>query len=208
MSPLIPPILQRLPAFIVAILILVFLLLSSGCIASNPLRIPDEEWSQLSREQQLQAYQDQAELDKVRIQARAEEKQAAREAEARIKEQQLMLRRHARYGDLVQCVLEPVQVNYSSKWKTAAPVAFDLVRGETRELSLRDEKGRYRRTGWVSFDEAGQEVALCRQSSGYSSNGCDRLLGTTKEFHRGIQGSIDIERFVRANLRCDLKPTH
>ncbi|WP_421863145.1 hypothetical protein [Motiliproteus sp.] len=207
MSPLIPSVLQKLPAFIVAVMILLLLLLLSGCIASNPLRIPDEEWAQLSREEQLQAYQQQAEIDKVRIQARAQERQAELAAEARIKEQQLALRRHARYGDLVQCVLEPLQVRFSGKWKSAQPVAFDLVRGEVRAIELEDKRGRYQRTGWVSFDETGQAVEICRQSPNYSNNSCDRLLGTTKEFHRGLQQQIDIERFAQGTLRCDLKPT-
>ncbi|WP_428622838.1 hypothetical protein, partial [Sedimenticola sp.] len=93
------------------------LLLLSGCTISNPLRIPDEQWSQMTQEQKLKAYEQQAELDKARIEAKALERQAQIDADARKQEALMQMRQNARYGDLVQCVLEPLEVRYHRKWR-------------------------------------------------------------------------------------------
>lgn len=184
----------------------IMLLVLAGCGASNPLRIPDDQWSQMTPEQKLQAYEQQAELDKARIEAKAQERQAQIEADARKQEALMRLRQNARYGDWVQCVLEPLEVRYSSKWRDAKPVAFDLVKGETRSLRLQDRSERYSATGWVRFQDNGQTVSLCRShSNSYGLRDCVELLGTTREFHRGIKKSIEVEKFLRGQIRCDLK---
>ncbi len=189
------------------LILLSLTLLLTGCFSTNPLRIPDEEWKQLSREEQMRAYEKQAELDKVRLEAEARERAAQIEAEARKQQALLELRQNAEYGDLVQCVVEPLQVKFYSKWKPAQPFAFDLVRGETREVTIDDKQARSSTRAWVRFDESGQRVSLCSSEPGrYGSGNCDSLLGTSRDFHRGIERQIKVEEFAQGAMRCDLKP--
>ncbi|MCO4759214.1 MAG: hypothetical protein KC477_14435 [Oceanospirillaceae bacterium] len=173
----------------------------------HPLGIDDDEWASMSQTDQLRAYEKQAELDKVRAEAQARERQAQAEAEARKYEAMAAMRRNAQYGDIVQCVLDPLDVRFGGDWKVSKPQVFDLVRGEERDLRLQDQKERYSTTALVSFAESGLEVALCRD--GYYANrrdGCTRLLGTSRDFHRGVRQTFSIDRFMQGTLRCDLKP--
>jgi hypothetical protein len=177
----------------------------TGC-SLHPLGIDDDEWASMSQTEQLQAYEKQAELDKVRAEAQARERQAQAEAEARKYEAMAAMRRNAQYGDIVQCVLDPLDVRFGGDWKASKPQVFDLVRGEERDLRLQDLKERYSTTAQVRFAESGLEVALCRDDYYASSQGCTRLLGTSRDFHRGVRQTVSIDRFMQGTLRCDLKP--
>lgn len=177
----------------------------TGC-SLHPLGIDDDEWAVMSREEQLRAYEKQAELDKVRAKAQAQERAAQAAAEARKYEAMAYLRQNARYGDIVQCVLDPVDMKFSSKWKPAKPQAFDLVRGEQLTLRMQDWKERYRSEASVSFAESGLEVELCRNSAYRYSGDCTRVLGTSRDFRRGISKTFEIDRYMKGTLRCDLKP--
>lgn len=178
----------------------------SGC-SYHPLGIGDDEWLAMSQADQLRAYEKQAEVDKVRAEAQAKERQAQAEAEARKYEAMAAMRRNAQYGDIVQCVLEPVDVLYSADWVALKPQVFDLVRGEERELRLQEQRKHYGTKTRVSFAESGLEVALCRDD--YYANrgdGCFRLLGTSRDFQRGLRQDFKIDSFMKGTLRCDLKP--
>ena len=178
----------------------------TGC-SLHPLGIDDDEWARMSQTDQLRAYEKQAELDKVRAEAQARERQAQAEAEARKYEAMAEMRRNAQYGDIVQCVLDPVDVLYSSDWVALKPQVFDLVRGEERALSLQEQIKHYGTKTRVSFAESGLEVRLCRDD--YYANrrdGCFRLLGTSRDFQRGLRKDFMIDGFMKGTLRCDLKP--
>lgn len=186
-------------------LMLIGMLWLSGC-SMHPLGINDDEWAVMSREEQLRAYEKQAELDKVRAEAQAIERAAQAEAEARKYEAMARLRENAQYGDIVQCVLDPVQMKFSSDWKPAQPQAFDLVRGEQLTLRIQDRKDRYSSEARVAFAASGLEVELCRNNAYRYGGDCVRVLGTSRDFRRGMSKTFEIDRFMKGTLRCDLKP--
>ncbi|MGB0466859.1 MAG: hypothetical protein ACPGF7_04910 [Pontibacterium sp.] len=189
---------------------IIFSLLASISIAGcsfHPLGIDDDEWERMNPQAQMRAYEKQAELDKAEAEARAKERQAQAEAEARKYEAMAYMREHARYGDIVQCVLEPVEVRTGKHWRAFSPQAFDLVRGEQRLLELQDKKDHYSSDASVYFSASGLEVELC--SGQYNSGDkqyCTQLLGTSRDFQRGIRQKFRIDRYMRGTLRCDLKP--
>ena len=187
------------------LLLVVGVLWLTGC-SLHPLGIDDDEWAAMSREEQLRAYEQQAELDKVRAEAQARERAAQAAAEARKYEAMAYLRQNAQYGDIVQCVLDPVDMKFSSKWKPAKPQAFDLVRGEQLTLRMQDWKERYTSEVSVSFSESGLEVKLCRHSAYRYGGDCTRILGTSRDFRRGISKTFEIDRYMKGIWRCDLKP--
>lgn len=183
------------------------LLLLSGCMTFNPLNISDEQWSRMTQAQQLKAYEQQAELDRARIEAAALQRQARIQAERKRQDALLARKQNARYGDLVQCVLEPLEVQYNNKWKPTQPIAFELVRGESQSLRFQNSSQKYSTTGWVLFQPDGQTLSLCRHRSDRTdSKQCTNILGTTKEFHRGLRKQIQINNFLKGQIRCDLKP--
>lgn len=186
-------------------LMLIGMLWLSGC-SMHPLGINDDEWAVMSREEQLRAYEKQAELDKVRAEAQAIERAAQAEAEARKYEAMAQLRENAQYGDIVQCVLDPVQMKFRSDWKPAQPQAFDLVRGEQLTLRIQDRKDRYSSEARVAFAASGLEVELCRNNAYRYGGDCVRVLGTSRDFRRGMSKTFEIDRFMKGTLRCDLKP--
>lgn len=57
---------------------------------------------------------------------------------------------------------------------------------------------------YATFD--GQAVTLCRHERELARPGadCARLVGTQRDFARGLAGRVETERFVRGTLRCDL----
>lgn len=179
----------------------------TGCVATHPLHISDQDWQYMSSSDQFKAYEKQADIDRSRSVLRAEEKRVEAALLLKRQEQLMILKKNARYGDLVECILEPLEVRYSRKWKESRPVAFSLVRGEVKSLDFNDQKGRYRTTAWVKFHDEGQTISICqRQSQTSGLSGCVDLLGTTKEYHRGISRKIQLDKFLRAGLRCDLQP--
>lgn len=191
------------------ITMLAFLLpvLLMGCITTHPLHISDQAWLAMSSAEQLRAYEKQADLDRMHLKLRLEEKRAETALQLKKQQQLAVLKQNGGYGDLVECILEPLKVRYSRKWKKSLPVAFSLVRGELKRLDFQDEKARYRTTGWVRFHEDGQVISICQYHSKHSgANECADLLGTTKEFHRGIKKMIQVDKLLRGQLRCDLKP--
>jgi len=191
---------------IIAISSLLLLLFVSGCVTSHPLRISDQDWLHMSSSERLRAHEKQADLDRVRLALRAEEKSAEVALLQRKQEQLSKLKQNARYGDLVECILEPLEVRYSRKRKASRPVAFSLVRGEIKRLNFEDQKGRYRTKGWAEFHADGQIISICQHQSPSGLRECVDLLGTTKELHRGIKKKISVDKFLRGTLRCDLRP--
>lgn len=187
------------------LLLVVGALWLTGC-SLHPLGIDDDEWAVMTREEQLRAYEKQAELDKVRVEAQARERAAQAEAEARKYEAMAYMRQNAHYGDIVQCVLDPVDMRFSSDWKPAKPQAFDLVRGEQLLLQMQDWKERYSWEASASFAESGLAVELCRNSAYRYGDDCTRVLGTSRDFHRGIRKTFEIDQYMKGTLRCDLKP--
>lgn len=174
-----------------------------GC-SMHPLGIDDEEWAVMSKAEQMRAYEQQAELDKVRAKAQAEAQKAKADAEARKYEALAYMRKHARYGDIVQCVLDPVRLRDGKSWRELQGMAVDLVRGESVSLPLREDARRSHGDLTFEFALSGLEVSVCE--SGYGRRPCDRLLGTSRDFRHGVGTEILLNNRIQGELHCDLKP--
>lgn len=190
----------------IAVMILAVL---CGCGPRHPLGIPDEQWQAMSPEQQFQARQQQADLDRAKAEQRAEEAKA-RVAEAEAKKAELERRRQdARYGERVQCVFSNGEVKLRREWDRIHPVALDLVRGYEEEFRMEVASDRMRgftTEGYALFD--GQTVYLCRMpyEDVYRQDDCVRVTATMREFQRGVEQYVSAADFLRGRIRCDLPP--
>lgn len=178
-------------------LLLVLTLLLAGCLVRHPLGIPDEEWKRLPPEQQMAARERQAELDRQAAERRARaEEERRRELEAR--------RANARYGDVVQCVVEEGVAKIGSSLREVEPVAFSVLRGEGETLAIRSKHGGRRGSLWATFLEDGMSVKLCPLGSWYSH--CARLIGTAGDFRRGIERRLIVDSMLDLRVRCGFAP--
>lgn len=178
-------------------------LILAGC-SMHPLGIDDDEWAAMSKAEQMRAYEQQADLDKARAKAQAETDKAKADAEARKYEALAYMRKHAQYGDIIQCVLDPVQRRDGDSWRQQQGMAIDLVRGESVSLPLREDSRRSHGDLTFEFALSGLEVSVCE--SDYGRRPCDRLLGTSRDFRRGVGTDILLNDRIRGELHCDLKP--
>ena len=174
-------------------LLLVLTLLLAGCLVRHPLGIPDEEWKRLPPEQQMAARERQAELDRQAAERRARaEEQRRRELEER--------RANARYGDIVQCVVEEGVAKIGSSLREMEPIAFSLLRGEGETLAIRSIHGSKSGKLWAKFQDDGMTVKLCPLGSWYPH--CTRLIGTAGDFHRGIERRLIVDSMLDVRVRC------
>ena len=184
-------------------------LLTNACGTSYPLDIPEEEWKAMSVEERAEARQTDAELQRAAEERRAAEAEA-RAAEARERVEELAkARRQADYGERVQCVLRDAKAHLAGTWRSIQPVTLDLVTGMEVEVELAetvDDGLRYSDEGYASFN--GQTVQICDHSADQrdGSDNCARLLGTFKDYQRGVKQTIKGQHFLRGYLRCDLVP--
>ena len=182
-----------------------------GC-SFHPLNIDDEHWQRMSFEERSRAYQQQAQIDQAQAERRAAE---ARLREAEYAEQQAqwlnqpMFEGFEGYGrgyaGQVQCVLSEAQAWLDGKWRSIEPLALRAETGRITRFDLR-ESGKHRSyegsaRAWFN----GQTLALCPDRDGYTPNegGCVQILGTERDFQRGLEQPIEERRFLRGRLRCD-----
>ena len=182
----------------------------AGCIATNPLAIPDDEWQLMTAEQRLQARIKQAELDDARAQARAEAAAAQQQADAQAAAQLKQQQADARYGDRLQCVLSEAQARLNRKWRDLEPLALDLLKDQPVQLTLSEASDSWRRystTAEARFD--GQTLSLCPTSAitRINPHDCLLVLGTFEDYRQGIERAAAQSDFVRGHLRCALAPT-
>ncbi|MCV6590073.1 MAG: hypothetical protein OIF57_13780 [Marinobacterium sp.] len=188
-------------------------LVLTGCLASNPLQIPDEEWAMMNTSQRQSAYEKQAELDKARAirqaeQARWQRKQDALQAAQAAEQAQQQAwrleqrRQSAVYGEVVQCVVEQAALWARKIWRPMSPFSFEVMAGERLELPLQAKDRRYHKQISVSLDRSGQRLQLC---SDYSDH-CNTMVATTRELKQGRRQEIGLNSTVRGMMRCDLKP--
>jgi hypothetical protein len=116
------------------------LLVALGC-ESYPLGKSKEEWQLLSPEQQAEAYKQQNAIDAENRRLAAEEDARRRQAEFEAAERhnaEMEYRyRNARFGDIVSINIEGGTMRFDGKDRHYEPLAFDLVRGEAREVIIR-----------------------------------------------------------------------
>lgn len=188
------------------------LLLLTGCVASNPLQIPDEEWAQMDTEQRLRAHEAQARLDQQQAELRAHElrqreakqaRQAALEREQKAERARLRRIRYenAYYGEIVQCVLEPGQARHSKGWRKTDPMAFEVLRGERNWAQLFDYKGREMYEVEISLSRRSNRLELCINSG----RQCDGFRASENQFRRGVQRPVHLGEKMKGELRCNLK---
>lgn len=119
-----------------------------GC-ASYPMGMSKEQWFSLPPEKQAeyqaQQYRIDAENQRLASQAALERQQQREEAERREQERVAAMRRNPNYRDIITVTLSAGTMEESGKNYEVAPVAFDLVRGETRDIALVGTLGRISR---------------------------------------------------------------
>ena len=190
-----------------AITLLCLLCLLCAC-STHPLGMDDEEWQQLSPEQRLQAREKQSELDRLAEQRRVAEAAARRDEAQRQMVELDVRRREARYGERLQCVLQPAQAWFNREWRPVEPLALDLVVGHEQMLTLRETERRtlhYSSRVHARFD--GQQLTLCQHAHDQRNPGiCVRELGTMVDYQRGVRRTVLADQFLRGQLRCNLVP--
>ncbi|WP_143142822.1 hypothetical protein [Marinospirillum alkaliphilum] len=172
-------------------------LLMVGCATTHPLGIKDGDWQQMSQQQQHEARMQQARLDEIERQRRADQAEARRLQELAHQAELERIRQNPRFGDIIQCSVSNGQTYTSSDWHPAQPMAFELVRGETREVLFpRADRPTQQSRGTASFD--GLTVKICRPVE----RDCSVMAGTESEYRRGKTQSIRSARLIRGELRC------
>ena len=174
-----------------SLFLLVALLFALGC-ESYPMGMSKEEWVLLSPEQQAQARQQQAAIDAEnrRIAAEEEARQRQIDADEHARRQAELEHRysHARYGDIVSITVEGGQMKFSGDHRTYEPVAFDLVRGESKTIVFRrDDKPKYTLSVVVRLSDDGRTFYFDDSSS-------KRLTFIEKTWDRGQVYTIAIHR--------------
>ena len=181
-------------------------IIMAGC-SSNPLGIDDDHWDIMSSAQKLEAHKAQAEVEKEQQRAATARYQAELEAKTERQKLRESIRRNALYGDLIQCVLDPIYTYSSKKWKPLKGVSFELVRGESQALTLERVDINSDETVYALADISGQQVQICQNySEAYGVSTCFGLHATTREMAYGVSRYFELKKELKGQLRCDLKP--
>lgn len=156
---------RRLSCFAAFLLVGLF----TGC-ASYPMGLTRAEWEALPLEKQAELRAEQSRIDaREREQREAEARRAEAERQAAERERQVRVaeaRAKTRYRDIVVVSLSGGALQYGDRRYPLQPMAFDLVKGERREIELvgflEDGKGGVRATEqwWVTFADDGNSVTL------------------------------------------------
>ena len=120
---------MKIKAIITSILVLLCLSIFSGCISFHPLGMSDSEWNALAPEQKMEAREKQAQLNAQKKKDKADREAAAQAASAKRYEA-------ARYGDIVTVVIKGGSMDIHGKRREYDPIAFDLVRGESKSIDI------------------------------------------------------------------------
>ena len=115
-------------------------LLLAGCISRYPMGLNREQWEALPPAQQAELQAKQYALDEGRRQvdeARRIEQARLAAKQARFEQERLrQVYASARYGDIVQVTVQGGFIEYAGKRYPYEPVAFDLAKGETKEVAF------------------------------------------------------------------------
>lgn len=169
----------------------------SAC-AMHPLGIDDDTWKSMTPEQQAQAYQQQEEIY-AKQQAEREAREAKQQAEIN------HIKQNPQYGEYVQCTMTHVQYKDYRDWHKAEPFGFDAIKGQTLKTEInyyRNNDDRYtlNQSLYVKFD--GQSIRLCDNSTSSYAN-CATIIGTSRQYARGIKQTIDSKLF-KGVATCDM----
>ena len=149
------------------------LVLAVAACARYPLGMSEAEWPSLSPQQRLEARAQQAEIDRAReaeLAAERARREAAKEAE---RQRIATVYRKARYGDIVECVLDGGIIDFHPGWKAYQPTAFTLVADETPEVKVTTGVPHETQEVWASLSDTGTAISLCySEPAPGSSNDC------------------------------------
>ncbi len=130
------------------LLLIASLAVMSGC-AQYPMGLNQDQWQSLSPEQQADYTARQQAIDAERAkQAAIRREEQARLAAERERAEQERLEaayRHARYGDIIVVTVEGGEIAFGGKRHPYEPIAFELVRGERKEVRF-SRLGRHHQT--------------------------------------------------------------
>jgi hypothetical protein len=115
-------------------------LLAVGCVSRYPMGLTQQQWEALPPAQQAELQAKQYAIDEDRRkQAEARRIEQARIAAelARAEEERLrQVYANARYGDIVLVTVQGGFIEYSGQRYPYEPVAFDLAKGETKQIAF------------------------------------------------------------------------
>ena len=119
----------------------VSLCLLSGCALSHPMGLSTDQWNALPPEKQAELQAKQYEIDVAQRQQREaqrlEQERFAHEQAMAKAEQIRQAYANARYGDVVNVVVQGGSIAWNNKRYPYEPVSFDLVKGETKSVDFR-----------------------------------------------------------------------
>ena len=112
-----------------------------GCAMPHPMGLTNDQWNALPPEKQAelqaQQYAIDAEQRQQREAQRLEQQRFAHE-QAMVKAEQIrQAYANARYGDVVNVVVQGGSISWNGRRYPYEPVSFDLVKGETKTVGFR-----------------------------------------------------------------------
>lgn len=154
----------------------------AGC-ASYPMGLNKAQWEALTPPQQAEYRARQYAIDEERARLHAAEEarrvQAQQEAEAQERARIAEAYRQARYGDIITVTVREGFLAFYGKHHPYEPVAFDLVRGETKSVVFRRQRQPHIATAiLMHFSEDGNTFYFDFLS-------CQRLVAINDGWQRG-----------------------
>ena len=141
---------MKIHSIAVSVLAFLSLLILSACISFHPLGMSDSEWNALTPEQKMEAREKQAQINAQKKQAKADREAAKQAAAAKRYET-------ARYGDIITVVIKGGTMDIHGNRRDYEPLAFDLVRGESKTVNiLRKGKHYNKDTAVMTLSEDGR----------------------------------------------------
>lgn len=117
-----------------SVIIILFTSLVAGCLQTYPLGLNKVQWDALSVAQQAEYRAKQIDLETER---RLREQRASEEAKEVERARLQSLYAQARFGEIVTITVQKGEVAFGGKRYEYEPLSFDLVRGETKQISFR-----------------------------------------------------------------------
>jgi hypothetical protein len=178
--------------------------------ASYPLGMSKEEWVLLTPEQQMEARMKQSDLNRANAERRAQQAAARRQRYAAIEAAERRrieeIYRSARYGDVLECVVEGGFADFRPGRRSYRPVPFTLARGEVKSVSVSagGRNGKF----WAQYSSDGLSMNLCyRDPRRRGSRYCVSVNGQSREFSAGITRRMSVKKVFRdANVVCAHRP--
>ncbi len=118
-----------LSTLITSVVVVLSLWILSGCISFHPLGMSDSEWNALTAEQKIAAREKQSQLTAQKKQAESDRKIAEKNALAKQYEK-------AVYGDIISVAITSGTMDIHGKRREYEPIAFDLIRGESKSIKI------------------------------------------------------------------------